>query len=778
MKIQSNSTASAKKHRMDHLVPVRRLFAGLAILLAAWAPAPAAQTDSVIVDSALRAPPASDSSLGPSGTEDAPAPTDALSEAPDSTIPVHLSQGAGDSQAVVPVSDTVRTLDASDAGRTVVVRGAKVRGTGGVVGMAVARRLPSFAGEPDVMRAALRSPAVAGSSDYSNKLYVRGSSADQNLVLFDDAILWSPSHFGGMMSTFVVDGLSDMAMYPGGFDARWGNRLASVLDVRTKNPGAIRDTCCVDGMFRWSVFAFSLELERRMGPWWIVAAGRYTYFDRMFTLLRKLDLMDFQLDYRFYDIQSAAGWTDGRDTVRASVYAGRDEMDEDATHIDWGNYAVPFNWSKALSDDFRWRGSVSWSWFDQTMTVADLETMGNSVQDLKGRQELTWKAPWNALVAIGGEASRIESRLTSRDLITGAVESAKPDPVWLWEPYVSHDWRLPGGWNLALGVRETWNPRFQDPTFDVRGTLAWIPAPDWRLEAHAGTYTQYMTSLRFDEAEQPNEFWYPLLPPAEPSRQFLLALGASRARLPLGLLARLDVYGKQMRDIPYFFPNSGTVREAQDQGDWFNRNLVMLRGWAAGAEASLTREAGPVAGSVSYAWGMSVVKQPAFDGPDGRVEFAPRWAPWDQRHRFKADLSAEWLGRGAGIRRTAKDRSLRSSASLSWSTGMAWTEPVGWVKGAAPLQESDGEGGWGDGESSWMRWGDASAGHRPDYFRLDLVPLDFRSGPDRWYWSMLNVTNHRNVILRSWDTKVAPPERDDVNGYGFFPVMFGYERKF
>jgi hypothetical protein len=34
------------------------------------------------------------------------------------------------------------------------------------------------------------------------------------------------------------------------------------------------------------------------------------------------------------------------------------------------------------------------------------------------------------------------------------------------------------------------------------------------------------------------------------------------------------------------------------------------------------------------------------------------------------------------------------------------------------------------------------------------------------------------VILRSWDTKAKPPVPDDVNGYGFFPVMFGYERRF
>jgi hypothetical protein len=109
-------------------------------------------------------------------------------------------------------------------------------------------------------------------------------------------------------------------------------------------------------------------------------------------------------------------------------------------------------------------------------------------------------------VSAGTEITRLDSRLTSRDLTTGAIERAVPDPVWIWEPYVSGRWSLPAGWTVSAGVREGWNPRFDDPTFDVRGTVGWSPVPEWTFEAHAGSYSQYVTSLKFDEAEQPNEF--------------------------------------------------------------------------------------------------------------------------------------------------------------------------------------------------------------------------------------------------------------------------------
>jgi len=80
------------------------------------------------------------------------------------------------------------------------------------------------------------------SSDFSTKIYVRGSSSDQNLILFDNAVVYSPAHLGGLFSTFLADATGGLDFYKGGFDPKWGNRLASVLLVSSKVGGTERDT--------------------------------------------------------------------------------------------------------------------------------------------------------------------------------------------------------------------------------------------------------------------------------------------------------------------------------------------------------------------------------------------------------------------------------------------------------------------------------------------------------------------------------------------------------
>lgn len=692
---------------------------------------------------------------------------------------------SGSADPLIPVSagapdDSVRAdlaVDSSSAAsRKVVVKGRRAPLRETRVRMEAVRDVPSLAGEPDVARALLQLPSVAGSSDWSNKLYVRGSSADQNLVLFDDAVVWSPSHFGGMMSTFVVDGLSDLRFHPGGFEARQGNRLASVLEVRTKGPSEIRDTAGVDGIFRWSNFAFSLEMEKRTGPWWVVGAGRYTYFDRMFAALRELGWSDLQLDYRFHDVQAGAGWSDGSDTVRASVYSGHDDLDMSPVRIEWSNHAVPVQWSFAVSDDFRQRGSLSWSWFDQTWGLSELKSKGNAAGAARVRQEVVWTGARDHVATAGYEGMFLSSRLTSHDLLFDRVRSARME-AWIHEGYLQDQWSMAPGWGLAVGTRFGGAMELDGPQVDPRATLSWAPDPAWRFEAHGGRYTQYLASLRFDEAEQPNEFWIPLLPPARPSRQILWALSAERSRLPAGLRLRGDLYAKDLRDVPYHFPNRSSREDSLRGGDWFSRKFEMLHGWAAGAEGTLARDRGVVEGSLSYAWGMSVLHQDDFE-TRGRIwSFPPRWAPWDQRHRVKFQGGVRWLGRDDAVWRTTRSWRLRSTANVSWSTGMARTRAQGWVPASAPGQDGTGAGAW-DESQAWIVRGGVMQAHAPDYFRLDLTPLDFRTRNERWYWSMLNVTGHSNPILETWDASAAPPQREIVEGYPFFPVMFAYEREF
>ena len=96
------------------------------------------------------------------------------------------------------------------------------------------KSLPALLGEVDVVKAIQLMPGVQSGSEGTTGLYVRGGGPDQNLILLDGVPLYYVSHLGGFFSVFNADALSSVKLVKGGFPARYGGRLSSVLDVRMK----------------------------------------------------------------------------------------------------------------------------------------------------------------------------------------------------------------------------------------------------------------------------------------------------------------------------------------------------------------------------------------------------------------------------------------------------------------------------------------------------------------------------------------------------------------
>ena len=96
------------------------------------------------------------------------------------------------------------------------------------------RRIPSVFGEADVLRVITSLPGVKTVGEASTGFNVRGGSADQNLILFNDATIYNPSHFFGMFSAFNPEVIKDIELYKSSIPARFGGRLASVLDINSR----------------------------------------------------------------------------------------------------------------------------------------------------------------------------------------------------------------------------------------------------------------------------------------------------------------------------------------------------------------------------------------------------------------------------------------------------------------------------------------------------------------------------------------------------------------
>ena len=97
------------------------------------------------------------------------------------------------------------------------------------------KQIPVVLGEVDVLKSIQLLPGVTNNGEGSSGFNVRGGAVDQNLVLLDEAIIYNTSHFFGFFSIFNADAIKDINLYKGDIPAKFGGRVASVLDVRQKD---------------------------------------------------------------------------------------------------------------------------------------------------------------------------------------------------------------------------------------------------------------------------------------------------------------------------------------------------------------------------------------------------------------------------------------------------------------------------------------------------------------------------------------------------------------
>ena len=140
---------------------------------------------------------------------------------------------------------------------------------------------PAFV-EADVFRTLQLLPGVQSVSDYSSAMYVRGSTPDQNLILLDGITVYNPFHLGGVFSTFNTDAIKEAEFIAGGFPARYGGRMGSVLEIINRD-GNARDYSAKVNISLISSKALVEGPLPKVGPvkGSFMLAGRRTYFDKI-----------------------------------------------------------------------------------------------------------------------------------------------------------------------------------------------------------------------------------------------------------------------------------------------------------------------------------------------------------------------------------------------------------------------------------------------------------------------------------------------------------------
>ena len=209
------------------------------------------------------------------------------------------------------------------------------------------KKMPAFLGEVDLLKAIELLPGVSVAGEGAAGFNVRGGDVGQNLILLDGIAVFNPSHLFGFFSAFNADLLQDATLYKGGIPARYGGRIASVLDVSLKE-GNLRQLTGSGGI---GLVASRLALEVPLVPERssLIVGGRTSYSDWM--LKRVDDLNIRQSKASFYDAN--VKWTyrlNEAHKIGLTGYASNDDFTyAGTTAYGYQNQGAAFHWNFLVS---------------------------------------------------------------------------------------------------------------------------------------------------------------------------------------------------------------------------------------------------------------------------------------------------------------------------------------------------------------------------------------------------------------------------------------------
>jgi ferric enterobactin receptor len=235
--------------------------------------------------------------------------------------------------------------------------------------------LPSST-ETDIFKALQLLPGISY-TEGSSELSIRGSSGDQNLVLFDGQTLYNLSHYFGVFSSLNPNIVKDIQIYKGGYDSRYGERVSGIVDITGKTGNQLKPTVYGDLNLVSGNLATEIPINKKIT---FIIAGRRSYSDVYATeftnnlynkntnsIIRDPQSIVSQStpSFYFYDYNTKITYriTD-KQSILLNYYSGRDFYDNSynitskSLNADindnnkWNNYGISAAWQKQWNNAY------------------------------------------------------------------------------------------------------------------------------------------------------------------------------------------------------------------------------------------------------------------------------------------------------------------------------------------------------------------------------------------------------------------------------------------
>jgi hypothetical protein len=668
------------------------------------------------------------------------------------------------------------------------------------------KKIPAFFGEKDVLKVLQLMPGVQKGTEGQTGLYVRGGGPDQNLIILDDAVVYNANHLFGFFSIFNSDALKSVELTKGGFPARYGGRLSSVLEMNMKEGS--KDKLHGEGGIGLISSRLTLEGPISKGKSSFLISGRRTYIDVLAAPLianqQKGQDSQVKPGYYFYDLNAKLNYDlDAKNKVYVSGYFGRDKFyanersssTETRAGLDWGNATATLRWNHLLNQKLFVNTSFIYSNFNFGVSSYTRDISNGSasdefslrydsrIRDLGIKSDFDFYPSPRHAVKFGLLATHhkfVPSALAIAGSFINVPIERSVQPVQTLETglYIEDTWQALDALKMNAGFRissfQTKSKNYVRP--EPRFSAALRLAKDFSFKGSYAQMNQYVHLLSNTGLGLPTDLWVPTTDRVAPQQSKQAAIGFAKDIENPALTFTLEGYYKRMNNILNYREGASFLSisgENANELSWED-NVTAGKGWSYGTEFLIHKKTGKFSGWIGYTLSWTKWQFPELNF--GKV-FYPRY---DRRH----DLSI------VGIYELSKKITL--SATWVYGTGNALTLPLASYTGVSDNFYNRSNQGVAS-NTLWRgrqvnEYGEKNSFRAEPYHRMDFA-IQFHKKKKRhertWEFGLYNAYNRRNPFFYDLADEITTDgsvttTKTTLKRYSLFPVLpsFSYNFKF
>lgn len=496
------------------------------------------------------------------------------------------------------------------------------------------KQLPVILGEADILKTIQMLPGVKGGTEGTSGMYVRGGGPDQNLILLDGVPVYNASHLFGFFSVFNSDAIQSFSLLKGGFPARYGGRLSSVLDIKMKEGNNKK----LQGEGSIGLISSKITLEgpiKNENTSFIVSARR-TYIDALTYLLLKTSGNGDVGGYYFYDINAKINHKfSSRSRLYYSLYTGLDkfymyqnqayenQIYDSKAGSGWGNLINALRWNYVINDKLFSNSTLTYSKYNFFVRFDDERTHDSKkdytsveytsgIYDVAGKLDFDYIPNTEHYIRFGGNFTyhNFNPGVNAIQVKNADIGNAQIDTSFGNTAISANEIYLYGEDDIEVSSRFKLNVGFHFSQFNVKGksyasvqprlSMRYLITDNFSAKASVIQMKQYIHLLTTANIGLPTDLWVPATDKVKPQESWQYSVGLAY-NLEDKYELSVEGYYKPMLNLIEYKEGASFLTI---NNSW-ERKIETGKGLGRGIELLISKTSGKTTGWIGYTWSIS-----------------------------------------------------------------------------------------------------------------------------------------------------------------------------